>query len=203
MAATTDSQPQFERDLRSAHQDYKRDKDSQSKWSNGARPLVGCRIDWANLEAVGGTEHQRAKSRPRVKNSEISHYRKPQNNVTKMRPHWTSNQGRLNSTMQAREQIKDPLSQSLMDLVPSEDGWRKSLAASEDWKYSFDSTVSPNRPLTLDVFVKTSGRETERMVEKEYEILNENGQVLKGRKARQSLRQEHAPVAEDDGFQLV
>lgn len=70
MAAAIESQVQFERDLRSAHQDYKRTKDSQSKWSNGARPLAGCRLDWTTLEAVGGTEQQRAKTRPRGKNSE-------------------------------------------------------------------------------------------------------------------------------------
>lgn len=125
-----------------------------------------------------------------------------QNNVMKGRSHWAPHQGRLNSALQAKEQIKDPLSQSLMDLAPSQGGW-KNLAASEDWKYSFDKTESPNRPLTLDVFIKTSGRETERMVEKEYEILSENGQVLKGRKARQNLRQEPMSATEDEGFQLV
>ncbi|KAL0944179.1 uncharacterized protein CTRU02_202066 [Colletotrichum truncatum] len=202
MATMTESNAQYERDLRSAHQDYKRDKDSQSKWSNGARPSAGCRMDWATLEAVGGTDHQRAKTRPRGKTSESSHHKKTQHNVTKFRSHWELPQGRLNSAMQAKEQIADPLSQSLMDLAPSYGGWRN-LSASEDWKYSYDKVESPNRPLTLEVFIKTSGRETERMVEKEYEILNQNGQILKGRKARQNLRQEHVPSTEDEGFELV
>lgn len=131
-----------------------------------------------------------------------SHYKKTQHNITKFRSHWELPQSRLHSAMRAKEQIKDPLTQSLMDLAPFHDDWRN-LVSSEDWKYSFDKMESPNRPLTLDVFVKTTGRETERMVEKEYEILNENGQVLKGRKARQNLRQEHMRVAEDEGFQLV
>ncbi|CCF45224.1 hypothetical protein CH063_03545 [Colletotrichum higginsianum] len=202
MAAAIESQVQFERDLRSAHQDYKRTKDSQSKWSNGARPLAGCRLDWTTLEAVGGTEQQRAKTRPRGKNSETSHHKKTQHNVTKFRSHWELPHGRVQSAARAKEQIKDPLSRSVMEMAPSQEGW-KNLPASEDWKYSFDRIESPNRPLTLDVFIKTTGRETERMVEKEYEILNENGQILKGRKARQSLRQDGLRIAEDDGFQLV
>ncbi|KAF6789357.1 hypothetical protein CSOJ01_14811 [Colletotrichum sojae] len=202
-AALGNSQAQYERDLRSAHQDYKRDKDSQSKWANGARPSAGCLLDWASLEAVGGTEQQRAKTRPRGKSSESSHYRKTQHNVTKFRSHWELPPGRLQSAMQAKEQIKDPLSHSLMDLAPSQGGWRN-LTASEDWKYSFDLVDSPYQPVTLDVFIKkATGRDTERMVEKEYEILNENGQVLKGREARQNLRQDHMLAAEDEGFELV
>lgn len=105
--------------------------------------------------------------------------------------------------MQAKEQIKDPLSHSLMDLAPSHGSWRN-FTASEDWKYSFDLAESPYRPLSLDVFIKNAtGRETERMVEKEYEILNENGQILKGREARQNLRRDYVLTAEDEGFELV
>ncbi len=42
--------------------------------------------------------------------------------------------------------------------------------------------------LSLDVFVKPNKRETEQLVEKEYEILDANGDTLRGRKARQTLR---------------
>ncbi|OHF03374.1 hypothetical protein CORC01_01427 [Colletotrichum orchidophilum] len=203
MAASIESPTQFERDLRSANQEFKRSKDSRSKWSNGARPLAGCHLDWNTMEAVGGSEHQRGMARPRVKNSETSHYKKTLHNISKFRSHWEFPQGRLHSTARAKEHIKDPLSRSVMNMAPSPDVLG-GLSASEDWKYSFDQVESPGRPMTLDVFVKTTtGRETERMVEKEYEILNENGQVLKGRKARQNLRQEGGRVSEEDGFQLV
>ncbi|KAJ0320435.1 hypothetical protein COL5a_009792 [Colletotrichum fioriniae] len=203
MTASIESPAQFERDLRSANQDFKRSKDSRSKWSNGARPLAGCHLDWYTLEAVGGTEQQRAMTRPRVRNSETSHYKKHMQNFSKFRSHAEFPQGRLRSAARAKEQIKDPLSRSVMNMAPSQDLYGD-ISATEDWKYSFDRVDSPGRPMTLDIFVKTAtGRETERMVEKEYEILNENGQVLKGRKARQNLRQEGGRVSEEDGFQLV
>ncbi len=70
MATSFENPVQFERDLRSAHKDFKRSRDFTAKWSNGARPLHGCRIDSATLEASGGTEEQRAKTRPRQKLSE-------------------------------------------------------------------------------------------------------------------------------------
>ncbi|OLN95646.1 hypothetical protein CCHL11_04821 [Colletotrichum chlorophyti] len=202
MAVQTESPAQFERDLRSAHRDFKRDKDSRSKWSNGARPLAGCRLDYVTMEAIGGSEEQCAKTRPRGRQSEFSHNKKAQHNMTKFRSHWDLPDARVKAAAGVKEQIKDPLSQSLVDLVPVPGG-RRNQGVSEDWMYSFDKNESPGRPLTLDVFVKTNGRDTERMVEKEYEILNENGQVLKGRKARQNLRHEQLGVAEDDGFQLV
>ncbi|KAK1699628.1 hypothetical protein BDP55DRAFT_540393 [Colletotrichum godetiae] len=201
MAGPIESPTQYQRDLRSANQDFKRSKDSRSKWSNGARPLAGCHLDWNTLEAVGGTEQQRAMSRPRVKNSETSHYKKNLHNITKFRSHSEFPQGRLRSAARAKEQIKDPLSRSVMNMAPMQDVYGDIVT--EDWKYSFDRVESPGRPVTLDIFVKTTGRETERMVEKEYEILNENGQVLKGRKARQNLRQEGGRISEEDGFQLV
>lgn len=78
--------------------------------------------------------------------------------------------------------------------------------------YSFDRADSPGRPLTLEVFVKKTGRDTEKFVEKEYEILDVNGDALKGRKARRNLRggantgtkstEEEAEV-DEDGFELV
>lgn len=61
---------QYERDLRSANKQWKRGKDASAKWSHGARPLHGCRVDWATMEASGGSEAQRAKARPRRKISE-------------------------------------------------------------------------------------------------------------------------------------
>lgn len=78
--------------------------------------------------------------------------------------------------------------------------------------YSFDRADSPGRPLTLEVFVKKSGRDTEKFVEKEYEILDVNGDALKGRKARRNLRggakngaksTDEDVEVDEDGFELV
>lgn len=109
----------------------------------------------------------------------------------------------------AMEELNDPaISRSLIDLLPSPRARRNSVT--EGFLYSFDRMDSPGRPLTLDVFVKTNPKETERLVEKEYEILDYNGDALKGRKARRNLRRrslpqsaEEPPVVEDEGFELV
>lgn len=78
--------------------------------------------------------------------------------------------------------------------------------------YSFDRADSPGRPLTLEVFVKKTGRDTEKLVEKEYEVLDVNGDALKGRKARRNLRggakssaklTDKEAEVDEDGFELV
>lgn len=76
--------------------------------------------------------------------------------------------------------------------------------------YSFDQTESPGKPLSLDVFVKTNTKATEKFVEKEYEILDYNGDPVKGRKALKDLHRgktapliEEAALVEDEGFELV
>lgn len=57
--------------------------------------------------------------------------------------------------------------------------------------YSFDRADTPGRPLTLEVFVKnTAGRDTERLVEREYEVLDGNGDAVRGRRARAVLRRD-------------
>lgn len=62
---------QFERDLRSSHKEWKRGKDSHTKWSYGSQPSPGCRLDWVTFEPIGGSEEQRDKSRPRRKWSDM------------------------------------------------------------------------------------------------------------------------------------
>lgn len=70
--------------------------------------------------------------------------------------------------------------------------------ADADVLYSFDRTDTPGRPLTLEVFVKnTTGRDTERLVEREYEVLDGNGDAVRGRRARAVLRR--GPSKERDG----
>lgn len=101
------------------------------------------------------------------------------------------------------------MSRSLRDLLPSPHAQRKD-SVSDDFLYSFDQTESPGKPLSLDVFVKTNTKETEKFVEKEYEILDYNGDPVKGRRALKDLhRGKTAPptgepeLVEDEGFELV
>lgn len=111
----------------------------------------------------------------------------------------------------ARAELQDMsnVSRSLHELLPSPQV-RRSFNISDNILYSFDRSDSPGRPLTLDAFVKTNPKETEKFVEKEYEILDNNGDALKGRKARQNLRRKNnalpvgePDIIEDDGFELV
>lgn len=111
----------------------------------------------------------------------------------------------------AMEELSDPaISRSLIDLLPSQNRIRKPSVSTDGFLYSFDRTDTPGKPLSLEVFVKTNPKETEKFVEKEYEILDNNGDALKGRKARKNLRRqnqsfttEEPAIVEDDGFELV
>lgn len=103
------------------------------------------------------------------------------------------------------------MSRSVLDYLPGSPR-RQMSNPMDNVLYSFDRVDSPGRPLTLEVFVKTTGRETEKFVEKEYEIVDANGDMLKGRKARRNLRRgpaEGGKSADDefeiveDGFELV
>jgi hypothetical protein len=104
----------------------------------------------------------------------------------------------------AREEMQD-VSRSIVDLVPSPRG----TSASDGFLYSFDRTESPVNVLSLDIFVKPDVQ-TEKLVEKEYEILDANGDALRGKKARRNLRKaasnpiETAPVeGDDEEFELI
>lgn len=109
------------------------------------------------------------------------------------------------------EELNDAaISRSLIDLLPSSNRSLRPTAATDGFLYSFDRTETPGKPLSLELFVKTNTKETEKLVEKEYEILDSNGDALKGRKARKNLRRQNQPltidepaVVEDDGFELV
>ncbi len=108
-------------------------------------------------------------------------------------------------------ELQDPsnMSRSLHELLPSSAARRK-LSVSDDFLYSFDKAESPGRSLSLEVFVKTNPKETERFVEKEYEILDYNGDAVKGRRALKDLHRgktapplQEAELVEDEGFELV
>ncbi|KAI8961390.1 hypothetical protein F5Y11DRAFT_348544 [Daldinia sp. FL1419] len=199
------------RDLRSFAQDSKRFKDRVEKWSRGTRPAAGCYYDLGRDELVAGSESQREKVRPQ---GNFSHsHRLANQNIVK--PHKKDQSGlRLGYTRakkDALEELHDPsnVSQSLFNLLPSSQV-RRNSSFSDNVLYSFDRAESPGKPLTLDVFMKTNPKETEKFVEKEYEILDYNGDALKGRKARQNLRRgnhglaaQEPDIIEDDGFELV
>lgn len=111
-----------------------------------------------------------------------------------------------------------------MDLMQQQEQKQSSArsmsGSADDVLYSFDRNDSPGlQPVTLDVFVRHGARATEKIVEREYEVLDANGDALTGRKARRSVlrkaastggseakttaKKEVETVLEDEGFELV
>jgi len=118
--------------------------------------------------------------------------------------------GRVKAKLHATHECDDPSSRSLAELTPVAQHLVRRMSATDNALYSFDRTDTPGRPLTLDIFIKApTERDTERLVEKEYEILDANGQALKGRKARRNLRHAGTDLdtareeVEVDGFELL
>jgi hypothetical protein len=114
------------------------------------------------------------------------------------------------------EELNDPsLTRSLIDMLPPPAGrgeTKTKTNIADQILYSFDRTDSPGRPLSLDAFVKSDVKGTEKLVEREYEVLDINGDALKGRKARRILRHpspkqraanSESAVEDVDGFELV
>lgn len=145
-------------------------------------------------------------------------------NVVKLRSAFDMPDARRRSKLHAQSEIQD--ADALLDASSSalsSPSLSRTLAvsatAADPFVYSFDRTDSPGRPLTLEVFVKkTTGRETEKLVEREYEVLDANGQAVRGRRARAVLRrggtessgdgngkgeEEEQWGKEEDGFELV
>ncbi|KAK3324196.1 hypothetical protein B0T19DRAFT_224727 [Cercophora scortea] len=204
--AAIEAPAQYERDFRSANKEWKRTKDSSSKWAHGSRHSPG--VYMITGSGLTGSEGQHAKSRP-VK--EAKNPWKREHNIVKARSTFLMPYGRVTAKLHARNEIRDDASRSVGELPPMSPVSRQ-LSLSDNIMYSFDRHDSPDRPLTLDIFVKSTGRDTEKLVEKEYEVVDFNGEALTGRKARRNLRKTTTDGAappvpdtleEDEGFELV
>ncbi|KAK0718253.1 hypothetical protein B0T26DRAFT_597963, partial [Lasiosphaeria miniovina] len=189
MATAFESPAQYERDLRSANRPYKRTKDSSAKWHYGKQETSGVRVDQVTGEFLSGNPGQHAKVRPVSKGHHWSATpaQKREHNIVKSRGNWEMPSGRVRSKIYANREISDAATtKSVGELSPA----TPLSARLPDVLYSFDRADTPGRPVTLDIFVKrATGRDTERLVEREYEVLDTNGEALKGRRARRILRQ--------------
>lgn len=210
MAATiTESPAQYERDFRSANQEWKRGKDASVKWSYGSTATAPW---YGSLPSDVESENFKARPLGKPSNQFGLHY-KDKGNINK----YSRTTGRIKeipsscvrSKVSAQEEI-EAASRSILDYLPSP--VRRQSSTADNILYSFDHTESPGRPVTLDIFIKTTGRDTEKLVEKEYEILDANGDAIKGRKARRTLRHgattgansaNDEPEVDEDGFELV
>ncbi|KAI0150702.1 hypothetical protein GGR57DRAFT_180663 [Xylariaceae sp. FL1272] len=199
------------RDLRGAAREFKRHKDHKAQWAHGKRNLYGVKFDSeGNTKA---SESMLEGSRP---DKPPGHYKihTPTANVNKGGfHHWRSivPQSHIRGKHEKMES-NDPasLSESLRDLLPGSPQSRKSTV-SEDFLYSFDKTESPGKPLSLDAYIKTNPRDMEKLVEREWMVVDNNGEAIMGRKARMNLRHgKSAPLVEepellieDEGFELL
>lgn len=194
------------RDLRSADREFKRDRDLASKWMYGSRPLG----DKSAFAAAGEEyfpklhEDTPALLRPSKKMSQCSHATKKNCNTNKRGANGQLPPSRIRATGHVREEIQEAtLARSLVDLLPSTQLHRATYGPLT-LHDSISRAEVPVVPLPLSVFVKSTGRETEKLVEKEYEVLDDNGQLLKGRKARYNLRHGNSQsFKEDEGFELL
>jgi len=190
---TMSDSTQYERDLRSANKEWRRGKDSNVKWAHGSRYLAGISTNYDDGPFITGATapaHMFAKHRPNKRPSEAHHHSRISQNIVKTRSAYDMPPSRLRSKMHCQTEIEAATSSPTIDLprgmfpapttVPPADA---------DVLYSFDRTDTPGRPLTLEVFVKnTAGRDTEKLVEREYEVLDGNGDAVRGRRARAVLR---------------
>jgi hypothetical protein len=141
-------------------------------------------------------------------------YRPKKHNVVKIvRGNYEQPHHLVRTAISAKEALADTAdSRSIADMLREtapHTGRSDLISPVDNVLYSFDDSQSPNLPMALDIFVKATGRETEKLVEREYEVLDEHGDALKGRKARKNLRKPSGPapddaaMEEDDGFELV
>jgi hypothetical protein len=119
---------------------------------------------------------------------------------------WFSSPSRVRDAVYAREEVKETMRSPAVELSAS-DGHVQAVSP-DNFTYTFDQPKGPNQPVALEAFVKSTGRDTERLVQKEYEILDLSGEPLTGRKARCDLRKAVVPsmaqvARDDDGFELV
>ncbi|KAK4043349.1 hypothetical protein C8A01DRAFT_43664 [Parachaetomium inaequale] len=202
---------QYERDLRSANKEWRRGKDSAVKWSHGRRHLTGISFcDDGRIEnGATAPEHMWAKSRPEKRPdrrpTKWHHFTKTTYNIAKPRSISDMPSSRRRAVSHAQTEIDDAATSSPLDLsltsptVPSLTRTPSASTGDAGVLYSFDRADTPGRPLTLEVFVKnTSGKETERLVEKEYEVLDGNGEAVRGRRARAVLRKGGSVEAEKE-----
>jgi hypothetical protein len=192
----------LERDLRGTDRDFKRNKDQTAKWMHGARPLNDPKQDGSSSLLADNAAS--LLMRPNKKLSENSHNTKKSHNSNKPETNWDLPAGRMRAAAQAKEEMQDAFSaQSLVDLLLT--GQPTPVAATgSETPASASTSDLPVMSMPLEYFVKATGREIEKLVEKEYAILDENGQLLKGRKARHNLRHgTNQKLQVDEGFELL
>jgi len=193
------------RDIRSASQPFKRDKDHDSKWSMGVRPATDVNlgmftIDGRPTDFSGiGSENPREKVRPEKKWSQISHtdYKSHANKTPKPTNHAGYYDAprlirKVDALVDAAEHTSSPLSKSLLELLPqhtnnTQTSVQTVLGSGDDGiLYSFDNKgKSPGvkgREVDLGGLVelaekKWAAEQTDKIVKGEYEVIDGKGET--------------------------
>ncbi|KAB5540439.1 hypothetical protein GE09DRAFT_256231 [Coniochaeta sp. 2T2.1] len=206
---------QYDRDLRGASQEYKRRQDSTHKWRRGGipvNPVNSFYVSYGPGRAITtvGDPGEDGKMRP-IHENHRSDPHKDGRNLNKLgrsgNHGWSSYRTVIAKTRIADE-IGAAAAAGFKDHAGGDPPVSPAAGAGDDpFIYSFDSVVTPGAPLSLDVFVKQpTGRDTERLVEKEYEVVDENGLALKGKERKGNLRKTGSGLEEarvEDGFEIV
>ena len=209
------STQQYDRDLRGPSVDHKRHKDATTKWALGEMPLAGVR-GYQESTLLAGSDipqeddidiNNKKKVRP-LRFNPLPSYYKPHHNIIKP-GRAGGNQWQPSTRVRSRVGVAEEILAADRGMEEAKDLPSPVGGVSNDpFLYSFDSIVTPGAPLSLDVFVKQpTGRDTERLVEKEYEVVDENGLALKGKERKGNLRKAGSGLEEsprvDDGFEIV
>ncbi|KAL2120621.1 hypothetical protein VTJ04DRAFT_4648 [Mycothermus thermophilus] len=229
---------EYDRDLRAARTEWKHHKDHVEKWAHGSRYLYGVKtFNGQPMRSEALSKAQLEKSRPaKVRNNGTV---KTHNIVKPFGRHmYVTPPSRQRVACHVFAEMHDAADlydrgfhpnstrkqPSASDIIARRNSLSASASAAsgDPFIYSFDRTTSPNAPLSLEVFIKPAsqnrhrvGGDTERLVEREYEVVDENGQAVRGRKVRTLLRKEERGRlgkgkgkeeeggGEDEGFELI
>jgi len=210
-------------DLRSDSHSYKRDKNHNSKWAFGLRtgrmdgnlgtawtaqdpPATHVRIV---PEKPSTRSSNAAKSNPNVstKTRGITHYGTESANLRLTR--------KSDALRDAKSEDSKSLSRSLADLLPSTATAvpiEKNKATEGDILYSFDKKNSPSDSVNLGGLIaaaekKFQEKQTDKLVRKEYEVLDVNGEkeTRKSKRAAVGATKSVAVVTldDDEDYELV
>lgn len=212
------------RDIRSASLPFKRDKDHDTKWSMGIRPLSGIRQDYFTGELSGGSEAQRSKWRPRKQWSyEPKTHATASSNATMISINdvyddFSGHVGRkVDANGSSKDHVGTSLSRSVLELLPQHANNKNTAirtTSGDDFAipgilYSFDTKgSSPNdsgRQVDLGGLVEQAERkwkseQTEKIIKGEYEVLDNDGETtfLSKSRGKKGSPKNQAPVVVND-----
>ncbi|CAL3967987.1 hypothetical protein PZA11_006963 [Diplocarpon coronariae] len=192
--------PVEQKDIRAASLPFKHDKDRREKWSNGARPSAGVRLDLRELSAVASTAGHKVRVRPNKQWSQLPS--EPKSHANKNPKPCGSYDGRsrlahkAEAVLEAKDHTSATLSKSLLDLLPQHSNNTESAihmalresagAADAEILYSFDnkgpSPGNQGRKVDLGGLVDRAERrflseQTDKIVKGEYEVLDNDGET--------------------------